>query len=126
MLRFLPFAAALVVSAPAFAADIRPYNASAFAAAQKAGRAVLVEVHAPWCPICAAQGKVIAKATASGPHKNLIIFRIDYDTQKPIWRMFGAQGQTTLIAYRGRKETGRIAYETDEQKIRALLASTQR
>lgn len=127
MLKFAPLAAAaLGISAPALAADIRAYDQHAFVAAQKTGRAILVEVHAPWCPICAAQDKVIEKVTASGPHKNLIIFRIDYDSQKPIWRKFGAPGQSTLIAFRGQKETGRISYQTDEQKIRALLASTRR
>lgn len=126
MFRIIPIVAALVISAPALAADIRPFNDQAFATAQQAGRPIIVEVHAPWCPICAAQGKAIQKITASGAHNDLIIFRIDFDSQKPLWRRFGAQVQSTLIAYRGKKETGRIAYDADEQRIRALLASTKR
>ncbi|TKD53110.1 thioredoxin family protein [Sphingomonas baiyangensis] len=120
-------AAALVVaiSAPAQAADIRPFDARAFAAAQAAGKPILIEVHAPWCPVCAAQGKAIQKLTAGGAHPDLMIFRIDYDSQKPLWQKFGAQKQSTLIAFRGRTETGRLAYQTDEAKIAALLAGTR-
>lgn len=126
MLRFVPIVAALVVAAPAAAADFRPYDQRAFAAAQAAGKPILIEVHAPWCPICAAQGKAIQKLTAGGAHKDLVVYRIDFDSQKPIWSKFGAQRQSTLIAYHGRKETGRISYDADEQKIAALLASTKR
>lgn len=116
---------AIVAAAPALAADVRPFDQRAFAAAQAAGRPILIEVHAPWCPVCAAQGKAIQKLTAAGPDKDLMVFRIDFDSQKPVWQKFGAQKQSTLIAYRGKRETGRLAYQTDEGKIAALLASTR-
>jgi thioredoxin 1 len=125
MLRAIPIVAALLVAAPASATEFRTYDQRAFVAAQAADRPILVEVHAPWCPICAAQGKALKKFTANAGYKDLIVFRIDFDSQKPIWSKFGAKSQSTLIAYHGRKETGRIAYDSNEQHISALLASTK-
>lgn len=123
------FAAALIATAaiavPASAAERRAFDQAAFAAAQAKGKPTIVEVHAPWCPVCASQNKTIDKLTANNAYPDLVIFRIDFDTQKPVWQKFGAQKQSTLIAFRGKKETSRIAYQTDEAKIAALLASTR-
>jgi thioredoxin 1 len=39
--------------------------------------------------------------------KDLIYFVVDFDTQKDAVRFFGAQMQSTLIAFKGTTETGR-------------------
>jgi thioredoxin 1 len=51
----------------------------------------------------------------------LQVFRIDYDTQKPLWQKFGATMQSTLIGFRGKRETGRIAHETNDAKVSAVI-----
>lgn len=56
----------------------------------------------------------------------MIVFRINYDKQKPVWRSFGVRKQATLIAFRGKKEVGRVAFKTDKAAIDGLLASTVR
>lgn len=117
------FAVPFVVAAPAFAAETRPYSDAAFAAAQAQGRPIVIDVHAPWCPICAAQQRVIAATTADPRYAKMIVFRIDYDSQKPLWKKFGAQKQSTLIAFKGKRETGRMAYDASPAKVNALLAS---
>ena len=65
---------AVVVAAPAaaqVAPAVQPYNQAAFDAAQRAGKPILVWVHAPWCPVCRAQARAIASSetprTASRP-----------------------------------------------------------
>lgn len=117
--------AAIVALAPAEAAVAhRPFNQAQFEAAQRAGKPILLDVFAPWCPVCAAQNRAIAKLTADPKYKDLVIFRIDYDSQRAIWSRFGAQRQSTLIAFRGTRETGRLAYDTSEARIAALLAGT--
>lgn len=118
-------AAGIVIATPAAALDRRAYNDAAFQAAQRAGKPILVEVHAPWCPVCAAQGRAIDKLTAGG-YRDLTIFRIDFDTQKPLWQKFGARKQSTIIAYQGAKETGRISYVANEASVATLLRSTAR
>lgn len=98
-----------------------PFDRAAFEAAQKAGHPILVWVHAPWCPVCRQQQKTISRVTAEPAFRDMQVFRIDYDTQKALWRAFGATQQSTLIAFRGRRETGRIAHETDDAKVSAVI-----
>ena len=112
------------ISAPALAAERKPYTQAALAAAQAKGRPILVEVKAPWCPVCASQGRTIAETTASAAYTNLLILSIDFDTQKADWKALGAQKQSTLIGYRGKRELGRVVYTTDKAQINALLART--
>lgn len=117
---------AVIAATPAVAAApiVQPYNQAAFDAAQKAGKPVLVWVHAPWCPVCREQAKTIARVTAEPAYRNMQVFRIDYDTQKPLWQKFGATMQSTLIAFHGKRETARIAHDTDDTKVAAVISST--
>lgn len=121
------FAATMLVAAPAHAAEFRDFDHTAFAAAQAEGRPILLDVHAWWCPVCASQNHTIKQTVSmSKAYDRLIIFRINYDSQKPVWQSFGVRKQATLIAFRGRQEVGRIQYMTNKDKINALLASTVR
>ena len=116
---------AIMVSVPAVAAApaVRPFDQVTFDAAQKAGKPILVWVHAPWCPVCREQAKTIARVTADPAYRNMQVFRIDYDTQKPLWKKFGATMQSTVISFRGKRETARIAHETDDAKVTAVIHS---
>lgn len=102
---------------------IQAFDQAAFDAAQKAGRPILIWVHAPWCPVCRQQQKTIERVTAEASLRDMQVFRIDYDTQKALWRRFGATQQSTLLAFRGRRETGRIAHDTDDAKVSAVIRS---
>lgn len=108
----------------AAAPAIRAFDQAAFDAAQAAGKPILVWVHAPWCPVCRAQEKTITRLMAGPGFHDLQVFRIDYDTQKPLWQRFGATMQSTLIGFHGKRETGRIAHETDDGKVSAVIRST--
>ena len=126
--RALPvaLAAVAVFATPASAAETRKFDAASFAAAQAQGRPILVDVKAWWCPVCASQGRTIKAAITDPKYAPLVIFEINYDTQKAEWKRQNVRKQSTLIAYRGARELGRIEYETDKEKINALLASTVR
>jgi len=116
---------AVMVAAPAVAAApaVRPFDQAAFDAAQKSGKPIIVWVHAPWCPVCREQAKTIARVTADPAYRDMQVFRIDYDTQKPLWQKFGATMQSTVIAFHGKRETARIAHETDDGKVAAVIRS---
>jgi thioredoxin 1 len=122
----LAFTAVIAVAQPALAAEFKPFDRATFDAAQKSGRPILVEVNAWWCPVCASQSKTI-KATVIAPaYAKLLVLRINYDKQKSEWQAFGVQKQSTLIAFKGGRELGRVSYSTDKAKIQALLATTTR
>ncbi len=123
--RRLALAAALVaVSGRAFAqtATSVPFEQAAFAAAQKAGKPILVDIWASWCPTCAQQKPIIEKLAADPVFKDLVILKVDFDNQKDVVRAFGARSQSTLIVFHGEQEQGRSVGDTDAASIRALLA----
>lgn len=117
---------AAVAAAPAMAAEVHPFDGRAFAAAQRAGRAILIDVYADWCPTCRAQGPAIARAINAPWAANLLVFRLNFDKQREDWRRLGVRSQSTLIAYRGANETGRSVGDTDPERIAQLIRSPLR
>lgn len=122
----LTLAALVAIAQPAVAAEFKPFDRATFDAAQRAGRPILVEVNAWWCPVCASQSKTIAGTVIARAYDNLLILRINYDKQRSEWQSLGVQKQSTLIAFKGGHELGRVSYITDKAKIQALLAMTTR
>ena len=117
-------AAALAAAGPlsqAWADSTVPYAEQAFKAAQASGAPILVEIHADWCPTCKAQKPILDQLTAEPKFKDLKIFRVDFDSMKPVVREFGAQMQSTLIVFKGSVEQGRSVGDTKEASIAALL-----
>ncbi|WP_313213434.1 thioredoxin family protein [Stenotrophomonas acidaminiphila] len=117
-----PSPAMTMAMAPAVA--IRAYDQMAFDQAQAANKPILVWVHAPWCPVCREQEKAIKQITADPAYRDLVVLRIDFDTQKPLWQKFGATMQSTLIGFHGKRETGRVAHESDVARVAPVLRST--
>ncbi|NVN85390.1 MAG: thioredoxin family protein [Rhodopseudomonas sp.] len=105
----------------AFASSAVPFATDAFKSAQAAGQPVLIEIHAGWCPTCKAQTPIIERLTTDPKFKDLKIFRVDFDDQKPTVKSFGAQMQSTLIVFKGAAEQGRSVGDTSETSIGALL-----
>ncbi len=115
-------AVAIVVSlTPVFAADPQPFDAKGFADAQKAGKPIFIGIHASWCPICKAQKPILSELMADPKFKDLVYFVIDFDSQKDLVQRFGAQKQSTLIAFKGDKEQGRSVGDSKRESIAELL-----
>jgi len=115
-------AAAMLLSASAIAAEEQPFTRQAFLAAQSAGKPILVEIHASWCPTCAAQKPILGKLFADPKFKDLAVFRVDFDGQKDEVRNFKARIQSTLITFKGREEIARSVGDTNPDSIADLLA----
>ncbi|MGE5476810.1 MAG: thioredoxin family protein [Bacteroidales bacterium] len=113
------FAAALVFALPLAAEASQPYDAAAFAAAQDAGKSILVDVSAPWCPTCTKQKAIVEGLETSQP--KLVVFDVDFDSAKDVLKRFGVQHQSTLIVFKGKAEVGRSTGETDPAAINALI-----
>ena len=108
----------------AHAADKQKFDATAFAAAQAAGKPILVEIHADWCPTCKAQAPILSDLTGKERFKALQVFTVDFDSQKDVVRALGARAQSTLITFKGKTETGRSVGDTNAASIAALLNTT--
>ena len=119
-------AAALMMAAPASAGEIRHFTRANFQTLQTKDAPTIVFVHADWCPICRAQETTINKLLSTPAYRNVTVLRIDFDTEKPVWTSFGVQKQSTLIGFHGRRETARLSYDADPEKVTAVVASTLR
>jgi thiol-disulfide isomerase/thioredoxin len=113
--------AGVIGLSPASAATPQPFNNQAFGNAQKAGRPILLVVHASWCPTCKAQAPILSQMTDDPKFKNLAYFVIDFDSQKDLVQRFGARMQSTLIVFKGATEGGRSVGDTNRASIAALL-----
>jgi thiol:disulfide interchange protein len=123
-LAIAPLAAvSLLASDPARAEVGTPFTQEAFAAAQAAGKPILVDVTAPWCPTCKAQKPILSDLTGRPDFADMVVLAVDFDSQKDVVRGLGATMQSTLIVFRGDRETGRSVGETDAAAIETLLRS---
>lgn len=117
------FAALAIASLalPAAAAESIAYTPAAFDAAQKAGQSVLVDVTAPWCPTCKAQKPILSKLESDAKFKALVVFYVDFDSQKDVLQRLGVRQQSTLITFNKGQETGRSVGDTNPDSLAALL-----
>jgi thioredoxin 1 len=114
-------AAGTLAASPAFAANAHAFDAKAFAAAQQAGKPILIAVHAPWCPTCKAQEPILSDLRADPKFKELVYFVIDFDSQKDLLKRFAVRAQSTLIAFKGAKEEARSVGDTKRDSIFAMV-----
>jgi len=103
------------------AATEAPFTQQAFASAQREGKPILVDVSATWCPTCAKQRPILSQLMADPAFKDLIVYQVDFDTQKDVVRALGAQMQSTLVVFHGAAEKGRSTGDTNAESIKALL-----
>lgn len=108
----------------AFAAETSVFDAARFEAAQLAGKSILVDVTAPWCPICFVQNLTLKALDLDPRFKDLVVLKVDYDSQKAVLRRFNVQRQGTLIVFKGAREIGRSTGDPTAAHIEALLASS--
>ena len=116
------FATAISLGSLAAAADKKPFDQAAFEAAQAAGKPILIEVTAPWCPTCKAQAPILSQLRSEPRFKDLVSFNVDFDSQKDLLGRFKVRMQSTLIVFKGQQETGRSTGDTNPSSIAALLS----
>ena len=120
------FAAASQFVQVAQAFEAQKFDDTAFKAAQAAGSEILVHVTAPWCPTCVSQHKSLSEIGKKPDYAKLAVFNIDFDTQADAMKSFKANSQSTLIAFKGATETGRLVGTTKADAIEALLQTTMK
>ncbi len=99
------------------------FTQAAFDAAQAAGKSVIVEVSAPWCPTCKAQAPIIKSMKTKPEFSGVTVLEVDFDSQKDVLQKLKVQMQSTLIAFKGKTETARSVGETKAVEIEKLFKS---
>ena len=87
-------------------------------------RPILIDVSAPWCPTCKAQRPILTKLEAEPRFKDLVVFSVDFDSQKDVLRTFNVRMQSTLICFKGSQETARSTGDTKPASLAQLLGTT--
>ncbi|MFN3892087.1 MAG: thioredoxin family protein [Beijerinckiaceae bacterium] len=121
-------AAAAVFSAvfaftPASAQEAWPFEMRAFEKAKAEGKSIFIDVTAPWCPTCKRQEPIIKSLLKKPEFRNMEVFAVDFDNQKDALKALGVTRQSTLIAFKGAKETMRNVGVTDPKAIEDLMRS---
>lgn len=117
----LLLAAGLIQAGAADAVEMVRFSPAALAAARASGKPVLVEVSAPWCSVCRAQKPILAELYADPKYRDLVVFDVDFDSQRAELRALKVSQQSTLIAYKGGEETARSTGETGRAAIKGLV-----
>ena len=120
---FLAIAALFVAMPMAASAQARlvEYSQSTFQAAQREGRTIVVDVHAPWCPTCRAQEPILRELRSHPDLANALFIRVDFDSNAAFRRAHNIPRQSTILVFQGRNETGRSVAETNRDRLRSFV-----
>lgn len=122
---FIGASALLLAPSAAHAAGMLDYVPGLPEARLAAGETVFLDVSAPWCGTCRAQGRAIEalRAENSAYDAAITFIRMDWDTygRSDYARSLDIRTRSTLILMRGDAELGRIVANTRIESIRALM-----
>ncbi len=103
------------------ASAAEPYTDKRFADLTGAGKNVVLDVHADWCPTCQRQQPVLFKLVEAAPYKEFQVLVVNYDDQGDVRKRFKVPNQSTLVVFKGATEVARATGITDSAQIAALL-----
>lgn len=115
---------ALLLSVPALAAPSwSTYSDAEFSRAQAAGKTIVVDVHATWCPTCKAQAPILDSLRSEPRLKDAVFVKVDFDKEKAFLRQHRIPRQSTVLVFKGTRETARSIAETRPEHLRAAVMS---
>lgn len=121
--KFVLLLVAAVLAAPvaAVTSGWTQYSPAEFAKTQAAGKTIVVDVHADWCPTCRAQQPTLDALRGERRLKNVVFVKVDFDTQKDFLRQYRIPRQSTILVFKGTRETARSIAETRPAELRAAV-----
>ena len=108
----------------ALAGETKPFSQAYFDALTAAGKPVVLDISATWCPTCKAQKPIIDSLMRQPAYKDVTLLTIDFDTNKPTLKKFKVSMQSTLVAFKGAQEVGRSVGDTSPQGLEGLIKKT--
>ena len=105
----------------ALAGEIKPYTDTEFDKLTTAGKPVMLDVSATWCPTCKAQKPILDSLMKHPSYKDVTMLTIDFDSAKPTLKKFKVNMQSTLVAFKGKTEVGRSVGDTSREGIEGLV-----
>jgi thiol-disulfide isomerase/thioredoxin len=113
-----------LASSLACAAGIQPFHQPSFDKLTRAGKPVVLEIGADWCPICKLQRPILEGLLQQPAYKDVTLMTIDFDKQKALMRKFNAPVQGTLLGFKGAREVARSIGDTSADGIEGLFKKT--
>jgi len=107
--------------APVPAGEWIDYDAATFASEQSAGRTILVDVNATWCPTCKAQAPTLDAMRDDTEMSEVVFIKLDFDTHKDFLEAHRVPRQSTILVFQGERETARSIAETDPERLRSAI-----
>lgn len=124
MIRTFLLALAALVSFPALAAPAwLDYSPATFARLQSEGRTIVVDVYADWCPTCRAQAPILDALRKEPRLKDAVFVKVNFDQEKAFLRQYRIPRQSTILVFKGKRETVRSIAETNPERLRAAVLS---
>ena len=113
--------AALAAPAIALVAGFEQYEKSAFEAALKGDKPVLVHVHADWCPVCKRQEAVFNDLVKTPAFAKLRAFSVEFDMDHDFKKTYRVDKQSVILVFKGGKEVARSGGVTDPKKLAEIV-----
>jgi len=107
----------LVLTNLATAAEV-PYTKARFDKQLADGQAVVVYLHATWCPTCKIQQPIVDRLSSEAEFKSMTVFEADYDSETALKKSLRITQQSTFVVFKGGHEVTRSTGETTEPSIR--------
>jgi thioredoxin 1 len=123
---FLILTAAAMLAAPAaFAAEPLAYSPELVAAELAAGKTVLIDFSASWCPSCQTQGRHLEALRAENPAYDAAItfFEADWDSNKrtALTEQYGITSRGSLLVLRGDAVVMQTSTHSTKDALRSML-----
>lgn len=104
----------------AIAAEL-PFDKAKFDAAIAAGKPVIVDFSASWCPTCKQQKPIVQALMTEKKLQPVTLFVADFDLEDDLKKQLGVTMQSTFVVFKDGKEVGRSTGQTQKQAISTLF-----
>jgi thioredoxin 1 len=122
---FLMLTAAVSLVAPMARAASGAYSAEAVAADLKAGRIVVLDFTASWCPSCQSQGRKIKALRAENPGYDTVIsfYDVDWDMYKgtDLATQYGVRNRGSIVVLKGDQVLAKTDTHSGADALKAMF-----